>query len=167
MMDKHWTLSLFSFFSYRLMFFNLLHGIKSKCSVLPWLDAQTILRAPEEKKKNEATPHTLHSHSLPRLHAPSSLTPVLGPRPRLHAMLREVLVPIQQTPPRSSSASFPLSSSSPPFSFNNNLGFEFSETHTARKCDCTARTAFSLFSNSLLPPEWLDLFPLPQIFSSC
>lgn len=167
MMDKHWTLSLFSFFSYRLMFFNLLHGVKSKCSVLLWLDAQAILRAPEEKKKNKATPHTLHSHSLPRLHAPSSLTPVLGPRPRLHAMLREVLVPIQPPPPPILHCLFSSLLFSPPFSFNNNLGFEFSETHTVRKCDCTARTAFSLFSNSLLPPEWLDLFPLPQIFSSC
>lgn len=66
----------------------------------------------EEEKghKYKATPRSLRSHSLPRLHAPSSLppslAPVLGPGPRLHAMLREVLVSIQQASPPPP-ASFP------------------------------------------------------------
>lgn len=141
------------------MLLNLLYEVKSNCSVLLWPDAQPLPEC-SRRKKYKATPRTLRSHSLPRLHAPSSLAPVPGLRPRLHAMLREVLVLIQLTPPPPPLPLFPLLFF--PLSLNNNLGFEFTETHTARKCDCTARTALSLFSNSLLQPEWLP--PPPQFF---
>lgn len=114
------------------------------------------------KKSHEykATPLTLCSHSLPRLHAPLPLTPQSSARGQVSTPCSEKCWYWSNKPPPT--AYFPFLFF--PLSFNNNLGFEFSETHTARKCNCTARTALPLFSNSLLPPEWLDLFPLPHFF---
>lgn len=115
---------------------------------------------PMPDPENKATNIKLHpslSTLLPsHAHPPPSRPEAKAPR---HAQKR---VGTDPTHPHSPASFYP--SSPPPLSFNNNLGFEFSETHTARKCNCTARTASPLFSNSLLPPEWLDLFSLHHFF---
>lgn len=100
MIDEHTGLSLFRFcLCLRCSIFYTKSNPNALfcCGLMP----NPFPSAPEEKISHEykATPHTLCSHSLPRLHTPSSLAPVPGLRPRLHAMLREVLVLIQLTPP--------------------------------------------------------------------
>lgn len=127
-----------------------------------------------KKKKKKATNTKLRPelYALIPSHAYMHPPPPSSPRPEAKAprhAQRSAGTDPTTSPPHThttttTSAYFP---SRLLLSFNNNLGFEFSETHTVRKCNCTARTAFPLFSNSLLPPEWLDLFPLPLFFSSC
>lgn len=147
------------------MFFSFLQSqIKMLCFAVAWCPTHSECSKRKKKKKPRIKSYTPHS---PLSFPPTptcTLLPRSSPRPEAkaprHAQRNAGTDPTNPPPP-----SLPLS---PllffPLSFNNNLGFEFSETHTARKCDCTARTAFPLFSNSLLPPEWLNLFPLPHFF---
>lgn len=85
MTDKHSGPSPSSAFFPRLMLFKLPHRVKSKCSVLRWPDAQTLLSAPQEKKKPQIYSYTPHS---PLSFPPTptcTLLPRSSPRPEAKA----------------------------------------------------------------------------------
>lgn len=79
--DGHSKLSfLFQHFFNPQLWFLLQNKAKSNSSVLQWPDAQSILYDPKEKRvTNIKLNCSLSSHYPLRLHAPSSLTLVLGP----------------------------------------------------------------------------------------
>lgn len=149
--DRH-TFWIFPFHQHMLI--NLRFKVKSKCSVLLWPDAQPLLSAPEQEKR----PSTLNS--LPRLHAPSSLAPVLGPRPRLHAMLREVLVLIQPPTPTPMPLS-PLAFS--PFLLTIISVFNF-QKHTGRENMAAMPEQLSLIFQTAYYHQKSWISPLPRNF---